>query len=302
MKRLSSGFSFMGRRKYFYMVSGAILLAGLISLIFQGLNLGIDFQGGAMWSLQFQQPVGEGDIREVMADHGVGEAVIQRSGSEADGTFLVRAAVMETARREALEADLAERLGPFEVLSYDEVSPTIGGEIRRKAVLALLVASVGMIIYITIRFEWRFGLSAIGAVLHDVFVLVSFVSIVQMPLDQSFVAAVLTIFGYSVNDTIVIFDRLRENIADTKLRRRPISQLIDMSIHQTLPRTINTSLTTFVAIAAVYLFGGPTLKDFSLVLLLGVLVGTYSSVAVASGLWHDLAGRTGGRLPSAPAQ
>lgn len=300
--KLSPEFSFIGRKKAFYIVSGLIILAGLVSLIFQGLNLGIDFQGGAMWSLDFEEPVSEGDIREVMADHGVSEAIIQRSGSEDDGTFLVRAAFMETALREALEADLGSRLGAYEVLSYDEVSPTIGDEIRRKALMALLVASLGMIIYITIRFEWRFALAAIGALLHDVVILVSFVSIIQMPLDQSFVAAVLTIFGYSVNDTIVIFDRLRENIADTKLRRRPIGQLIDMSIHQTLPRTINTSLTTFVAIAAVYLFGGATLKDFSLVLLLGILVGTYSSVAVASGLWHDLAERTGGRLPSAPAQ
>lgn len=290
----------VGRRRIFYAVSGVLLFLAIVSLFWQGLSFGIDFTGGNLWLLQFDQEVEAVQVEAVLQDHGLGGAVVQRAearGGTAGATaFLVRTPVMDIEAREGLEADLEAALGSFAVLSSDEVSATIGNEIRRNALIALAVATLGMILYITIRFEISFAVAAVLAVLHDILIVTGIFSILQLSVDATFVAALLTIFGYSINDTIVVFDRVREN--RRLYPRLPSDRLLDFSLNQTFARTLNTSLTTLMAVAMLYLFGGTSIKDFTFAILIGIVIGTYSSIAVAGSFWLEFGPRRGRRRVS----
>ncbi len=282
------------RSKLWLAVSGLMAVVALVSLLTQGLNYGIDFTGGVIMDLRFSKPTTVGDIRGVLARHGQDDAVIREaSGAEATAgsapgrEFLITTRSLSDGERRAIFADLEKALGKFDILSVDQVSPVIGAELRRNALTGIALATVGMLIYITVRFEWKFGLAAIVALLHDVFLTVGFFSVFRLPVDTSFVAAILTVFGYSINDTIIVFDRVRENLANRK--REALGDLVDRSINQVLTRSINTALTTIMAIAAVYLFGGRTLKDLSLALMVGIGFGAYSSIFVASPLYVAIA-------------
>lgn len=178
-----------------------------------------------------------------------------------------------------------QKIGKFELLRNEKVGPAIGKELRNKAILALAIAFLGMILYITIRFEFRFGLAAVMALFHDILVTVGLVSILGLEVDGAFIAALLTIVGYSINDTIVIFDRIRENLRLNK--KQPLDVLIHNSIIQTLPRSINTVLTVIFCLVALILFGGVTIKAFIITMLIGVISGAYSSIFNASPLWYD---------------
>ncbi|MBE0467781.1 MAG: protein translocase subunit SecF [Candidatus Desulforudis sp.] len=277
-------FNFVRQRKYWYIISLLIIIPGIISLLFRGLNLGIDFTGGSLIELRFEQVVTVQEVRTVLAEHGLEQSVVQLSG---ENQVLIRTGVITEERNQAMVAGLKDELGGLTVLRNDSVGPVIGKELTQRAILALIIASIAMVVYITWRFEFKQGLAAVAALLHDALVTLSLFSIFWLQVDSAFVAAVLTILGYSINATIVIFDRVRENIKGAR-KTEPLESIIDRSLWQTLARSANTALTVLFMLVALYFLGGATLKTFVLALIIGVTSGTYSSVFISSQLWLDL--------------
>ncbi|MDQ7793113.1 MAG: protein translocase subunit SecF [bacterium] len=275
-------YDLVGRRRIWFAISLVLIALGLASLATRGLNLGIDFTGGTELSLSFERPVTTGELRTVLAQHGLGTAVIQVDRDRAWQVF-VRTPPLEDATRAKLYAGLREEVAGFESMGVEMVHPLIGAELLREAMLALAVAAAGMILYISIRFEFRFGVTGVVAILHDILITVGAFSLLGLAITAPFVAAVLTIVGYSINATIVIYDRIRENLKDR--RKEGYAGIVNRSINESLSRCINTSLTTLMALGAIYLFGGKTIGDFALALIIGIACGTYSSVFVAGPLW-----------------
>jgi len=269
---------FVSKRKKYYQISAAIILIGIISLLFQGLNYGIDFAGGTLIQIDFEQNASITDIRDVLGEMNLAGSTIQSlSGNE----FVIRTDQTALQQREEILEGLENRMGAFEVLKVEMVGPVIGESLKRLAVFAIIFAFIGIIIYITVRFEFKYAITSIIALGHDVLVALAVLSVLQREISIPIIAAILTIVGYSLNNTIVIFDRLRENL---KLKSRPIlEETIDLSINQSLTRTINTAVTTLLPVLALYIFGG-TLSDFAFVLLIGIVVGTYSSICMAGPL------------------
>jgi preprotein translocase subunit SecF len=250
----------------------------------QGLNLGIDFTGGSLLDLKFNQPAAIEQVRGVLGQYGLEGASIQQS-DETD--YLVRTRELTEDENAKLVSSLNEVPGGVTVLRSERVGPVIGKELIFKALAALGAASVLMVIYITWRFEFRQGIAAIVALLHDAFVVVGVFSIFQLEVDSTFVAAVLTIIGYSINDTIVIFDRIRENLLN-KQKGEALDDLINKSLWQTMARSINTVLTVIFVLVALLVMGGTTVQNMVLALLIGVSSGAYSSICNASPIWYDL--------------
>lgn len=276
----------MQNRRWGYVISGALTVVALLAVVILSLNYGIDFAGGTLWSLRFEEPVAEQQLGQLFADHGLDSPVVQQVESTASGyEYVVRTPFAGEEKRQEVLAALGDAFGEFTLVSFDDVSPSIGVEIQSNALKALLFAIAGMIIYITLRFEYRFAVTAIVALFHDIIMMIGVFALFQFEVDTTFVAAILTIFGYSVNDTIIIYDRIREN--RRYYRRDQLLELVNDSVNQTLARTINTSLTTILAIGAVAQFGGETLRPFAIALVVGIVVGTYSSIFVASSLWLD---------------
>ncbi len=279
-KQVRTAFDFMGRRRWWYFLSALVIVPGLISLALQGLNLGIDFTGGTLMQLEFQQAVTESQVRGVLEAHGIPQATLQSSGETG---IIIRSPELDTGERAAVMESLEKQVGSFEVMRTENVGAVISEELRDAALWALALASVLMVAYITLRFQFRFAVAAVLAVLHDVFLVVGIFSLLRIPVDSSLVAALLTIIGYSINDTIVFFDRIRENLKEH--RKGSVAPLVNQSIRQTLVRAINTSLTTLAAVAALLFLGGETTRIFALALFMGILSGTYSSIFTASSLW-----------------
>ncbi len=287
-------FSFLQYRRYTFAISLLIIVAGIVSLFINGLNLGIDFTGGTILQLRLEEGFQMEDVREVLAPYDLDGVPLQRVGhdSHSSGNEVVIKAphLSEPTRREILGSFMEKwpEMTAEDVLRIDNVGAVIGKELTREAFLALLLAAVGMIVYITLRFEFKFSLAAILALLHDAFIIVAIFSIFKIEINSPFIAAVLTIIGYSINDTIVIFDRIRENL---KFRRqRTIEEVVDDSINENLTRTIGTSFTTLLVLTSLfiafnYFVGGMDLKVFALALLIGIVSGTYSSIFIASPLW-----------------
>ncbi|MEW6082303.1 MAG: protein translocase subunit SecF [Bacillota bacterium] len=276
--------NFMGHSRLWLTLSLVLILVGLafIALPGYGMRLGIDFTGGSLLDLKFQEPTSTMAIREVMAKHGLGNSVIQRAS--ADGReIIIRTRPLEEELRREVTQDLKSEVSEFEVVRIEEVKGVISRELTQKAFLALAIAVAGMLVYITLRFEFKFAVAAIVALAHDVLIVVGVFSILGMEVNSSFVAAVLAIIGYSINDTIVIFDRIRENLKSRK--KESLEEVVNNSLNQTLGRSINTSLTTLLAVGAVFVFGGKTTQDFALALIVGIVSGTYSSLLVASPIW-----------------
>lgn len=277
-------FNFIKRRKIGYIISVLVILPGLVSLMFQWLNLGIDFTGGNLLEVKFDRPVAVHEVRQVMAEQGLDSSRgIQQVG---DTNFIIRTQSLNEAESAKLVKGMDEQIGGMTLLRNDFVGPIIGKELTQRALLALLVASVLMTIYISIRFEFKQGIAAIVAILHDVLVVVGVFSIFQFEVDSAFVAAVLTIIGYSINDTIIIFDRVRENLRPR--RRMALEDLVNISLWQTMARSINTGLTVLLVLVAMYFLGGGTIKYFVLAMIIGVISGAYSSIFTASPIWVDL--------------
>lgn len=273
------------KRKLWYLISLLVIVPGLISLFTQGLNFGIDFVGGNITEVKIHQDVSVEQVRAVVQKQGLSARFITESGEK---NFLIRTEVLTIAQNESFLTAIDEDLGGMTLLRSEKVGPVIGAELAQKAIIALVVASVLMVIYITWRFEFRQGIAAIIAILHDILVVIGIASLLQLEVNTAFVAALLTIIGYSINDTIVIFDRIRENMEIKKGLK--LDDLINLSLWQTMPRSINTTLTVLFVLVAMYFLGGVTLKDFMLAMIIGVISGAYSSIFNASPVWYEMLG------------
>lgn len=270
-------------RKYWYILSLLIIVPGLVTFFVKGLNYGIDFTGGSLIEVKFEKPAKIGEIRELLDELGLGEG--SKIQSAAGNTVIIRTRDLTQEESDQLLASLEKNFGSLKLMRNEKVGPTIGKELRNKAILSLAIAFTLMIIYITVRFEFSFALAAIAALFHDILVTVGLVSIIGLEVDGAFIAALLTIVGYSINDTIVIFDRIRENLRI--LHKEPLEEIIHKSIIQTLARSINTVLTVVFTLLALIFFGGVTIRGFIITMLIGILSGAYSSIFNASPLWYD---------------
>ncbi len=274
---------FLGRRRIAYVVSAVLLLVSLGSLATRGLNFGIDFTGGTLVELGYATDVDLADVRGALAAGGYGGATVQHFGTPRD--VLIRIAP----RAEVSSADLSTEVlrtlraaadGEVELRRVEFVGPQVGDELTEAGGLAMLYALAGILIYVGFRFEYRFALGAVAALVHDVVIVLGFFSVLQADFDLSVLAAVLAVIGYSLNDTIVVFDRIRENFR--KMRKGSPVEVMNGSVNQTLSRTLMTSATTLLVLVALYLVGGEVINSFALALIIGIVVGTYSSIFVAS--------------------
>ena len=274
-------------RKKYFILSAIIIIIGLITMGIRGLNYGIDFTGGTIIQINLDKNEPLEDLREVMNEFDK-DAEIVFTGTEKK-EIIIKSTLNLTREESAnvfkayktkynLKADKPEQV--------EAIGATIGQEIQRKALLSVLIASLGILIYVSIRFELKFGIAAVLGLVHDVLVMLSIYSILNLTIDSTFIAAILTVIGYSINDTIVIFDRIRENLKITKTRE--VDLLINTSVKQTLRRTLSTSFTTLVMIGLLYALGTEAIRAFALPLMLGVLVGTYSSIFISSPIWYML--------------
>ena len=281
--------NFVGKRGWFYLFSLAVILPGVVFLIITpGLNPGIDFTGGSTLTLEFQNNVNQADLRTQLASAGHPDAAVQKLD---DRTFFIRTKELSDDSKAALIGALEANLSPdgLTELSFDLVSPVVASETVVNALYAVLAAAVGIFIYIWWAFRnvpspFRYGAAAIVALVHDTIIVIGIFSILGAVLDMEvgtmFLIAILTVIGYSVNDTIVVFDRIRENVGNHP--NRELSEVVNLSISETIGRSLNTSITLLVTLLALFLFGGTTIREFLLVLLIGVVAGTYSSIAIAS--------------------
>ena len=281
-------FSIVKNWKIFFAITIIGLMIGYGSMIFRGFNLGIDFTGGSIMDLKFEKAVQVAQVREVLGKHNLGGAIIQLESNDSSATssqgVLIRTPVIADNDRTAVMQDMEKSLGKFDIRRVENVGATIGGELIQQAAIAIFLSWVLMVLYITIRFQLNFALAAIIALIVDVSVTLSWFSLLQLEIDSTFVAALLTVVGYSVNGTIVIFDRIRENL---KVHRRSetVTDMIDHSIKSTLTRTIYTTITTLFAIVAIFLFGGETIHNFSFAMLVGCCSGAYTSILLAGTIW-----------------
>jgi len=273
---------FMAMRKPAVMVSLALILISLISLGVRGLNLGIDFTGGTLIEVGYQEAADLNEVRGALADSGFDDAIVQHFGSATD--VIVRVAPrdgLDTAKvsNQVLEV-LKTQDESVSMRRVEFVGPQVGEELTEDGGLALLIALVCILVYVTVRFEKRFAAGSVLALIHDVIITLGIFSILQLEFDLSVLAAILAVIGYSLNDTIVVFDRIRENFR--KIRKATSESVINMSLNQTLSRTLMTSLTTLLVLISLFFFGGEVIHGFATALIIGVLVGTYSSIYVAS--------------------
>ena len=279
-------FDFIKNRRIVYIISAVIILIGLISIIFQGFNYGIDFAGGTLLQIRFDKSVSTTEVRNVLSEFNLSQSTIQNLS---ENEFVIRTEKIDSEQRKEILTAFKENLTDLEVLRVETVGPVIGENLKKLALYALLFAFIGIILYITMRFEFKFSIISILALLHDCLIVLGIFSLLQKEITISIIAAVLTIIGYSLNNTIVILDRLRENIKFKT--KEPFDNLINLSINQSLSRTINTALTTVLPVLALYFFGGNILSDFALALFIGMIAGTYSSIFIASPLlleWNKI--------------
>ena len=274
---------FLKNYKKFYLASIFLLLISIISIYIKGLNLGIDFKGGTIIEMQFDSPITAEKIRQSLLKQNLGDIKVKEFGN--NKTYL---AILEKKSGKAnfisqIKINLEKKLNKtINFRRVEMVGPKISKELTKSGIYAVLIALILMLFYIWLRFEWQFSLGAILALSHDVILTLGAFSIIEFEFNLSIIAAILTIVGYSMNDTVVIYDRIRENLKkDDKL---DLLDLLNNSVNETLPRTLKTSITTLLALVAIYLFGGEILKGFSFALIWGVLVGTYSSIFIASPL------------------
>ena len=285
-------FDIAGRYKVWFVISLLVIVPGLISMAVRGLNFGIDFTGGTIIDLKFEQPIRIEQIRDSLRAYGLEGSTIQLSGEtsgvESSTDVMIRTVDLEENDRKAVMASLRADVGSYEVMREEKVGATIGSELIFNAVMALVISWGIIILYVAYRFEFRFGIAAVLALVHDILIVLAFFSFTQRQVDSSFVAALLTIVGYSINDTIVIFDRIRENLKLHFRRGGDVRELVNRSIYQALTRSLFTVFTVLFTTFALYFFGGETTKDFAFALLVGFSSGCYSSIFIAGPLWMVL--------------
>lgn len=277
--------NFVGRMKLAFSLSLTVIAISILSIVFHGgLNMGIDFAGGTLVQLKFQKPTTVEQIRVALKPVNLQDSVIQSFGFE-ENEFLVKTPLSTSELKgfsDTLEEALAKTFtkGDFEVRRVEMVGPKVGKDLREKGFLSILYAMVGILIYITWRFEFRYGVGAVIALIHDVLITVGIFSLLNLEFTLPIIAALLTIIGYSLNDTIVVFDRIRENRRANI--RGDLSGIINGSINQTLSRTLLTAGTTLLVVIALFFLGGAVIRDFAFALIVGIVVGTYSSIFIAS--------------------
>jgi len=282
----NANYDFQKIRRKAMAVSALVILAGIVSMVIRGgPNWSIDFTGGISVRLRFEKPMSEGEVRGVMSRIGLGDSEIKRI-SELGGASDILVQFKKTTATEGgvdrIKSALQQAFpdNSFAVRQVENIGPKIGKELRGKAVWASLLALLGILIYVSARFEFLFSLAGVLALFHDVLVTVGIFSILGKEISLTIVAALLTIIGYSINDTIVIFDRIRENLK--RLKTKGLEEIINTSINQTLSRTIVTNLTVFIVLWILFIFGGTVIRDFALALLIGSFAGTYSTIYIAS--------------------
>ncbi len=289
---------FVGKRKLAMIISGVVILLGLASLVINGgPNYGIDFVGGTLVQVKFAENTDAGTIKDSLSTLDLGSVVVQHFGDDAN-EYLVR--VQENANNKELSRIISGSLessygaGNVDIRRVEMVGPQVGKDLRQKGLLSILYAMIGILIYISWRFELRFAVGAVIALLHDVLITLGVFSLSGREIDLPIIAAFLAIIGYSLNDTIIVYDRIRENYG--KHQKKGFTAVVNSSINETLSRTILTSGTTLLVVLALFVFGGGVIHNFAFALLIGILVGTYSSIFVASPVlifWDDY--RSGGQ-------
>ena len=286
----NANYNFIRWRWHAIILSAVVVIAGVAVMLTRGLPLSIDFTGGTALVVQFEQNPSEEQVRDAIASI-PGDKIVQQYGDAADRQWLIRLPMMQGAEEGAsleqasLQVEQLLRgagLPKFEVASRELVGPVIGEDLQRRGIYATLLSILAITIYIGVRFRFSFAVGAIAATFHDILVTVAFLAFFGYDLSLNVVAAILTITGYSVNDTIVIFDRVRENLKS--LRRESLEHVVNLSVNQTLSRTIITAGTTFVSVFALFLFGGEALRGFAFTMLVGIVSGTFSTIFIASSI------------------
>ena len=295
----NANYEFIGKRKWAYIASLVVTLLGLLSLATRGLHYDIDFTGGTLVQVRFEKTPTVGAIRTGLSRIGMGESVIQEFGESRE--FIIRLPLTSATSEELgkkVEGALAQEaaLGKFEIRRVEFVGPQVGKELQWQAIYAVFFGLIGILLYIAVRFDLKGGVAAVVAVFHDVLVCLGAISLTGREFSLPVLAALLTIIGFSVNDTIVAYDRLRENRGKYSTKGRSFAQQMNDAVNQTLSRTILTSLTVFMSAAILLFFGGRTLEDFAFVLFVGVITGTYSTTYVAAALVVDWTQYVEGRL------
>ncbi len=278
--RKTTYIDFMGMRKWAALFSLLICGASLAVLLIKGINLGLEYTGGTEIQVQYEQPADLEDIRTKMLSAGFKDVVVQVYGPTTNA--MIRLSGRQDLKEKTIGDVVAKQLPDATVLSVNYIGPQVGKELATDGALALFVAFLGTAIYIAFRFEYRFAISAMVALIHDPIVILGFFSFFQLEFDLISLAAILTVIGYSLNDTVVVFDRVRENFR--KIHKGTASEIVNLSVNQTLSRTVMTSGLTLLAVLALFFFGGEVLRGFSSALLIGIVIGTYSSIYVAGTL------------------
>ena len=277
--KASTKIAFMRQRKWASTFSAVIFLISIISLFVYGLNLGLDFTGGTQLEVSFAQPVDTTAIRKNLAGQGFSQAVVQFYDLH---HISVRVAPRKELIQEQLKEKLIAAMPGGSIGSLDYIGPQVGQQLMIDGILVVFIALIATMIYIALRFEFRFALSAAIALIHDPVLILGIFSFFHLEFNLTVLAAVLTVIGYSLNDTIVVYDRIRENFC--KIRRATPTEIIDLSINQTLSRSIMTSGLTLIVVIALFIFGGTTLRNFAFALIIGIIIGTYSSIYIAGSL------------------
>ena len=286
---------FMKVRIWGYLFSAFAMVISLFFIITKGFNWGLDFTGGVVFDTRFSQVANLDQIRAKLNEHGIESPIVQTTGSVQDVMIRLPAADNDVTIGDRVKAMLVELDPNIKIKSVEFVGPNVGEELAQGAVYATLATLAMMLLYVGSRFEWRLGFGGIASLAHDVIITLGVFSALQVEMDLTFVAAILSVVGYSINDSIVVFDRVRENFR--KIRRLDTIDIIDISLTQTLSRTIMTSATTLIVVIALFFFGGPSIHNFSLALLVGIGFGTYSSIFIAIAIAYDVGLRREHMIP-----
>ena len=290
---IAPNLNFLGLRVVFLGISATLIVASIILFAVFGLNLGVDFRGGILIEVQTKAPANLADLRSRLGNLGLGEVSLQQFGAPTDILINVQRQDGEEGEQNAAINAIKRELGD-QVAEYrraEFVGPKVGGELKRAGILATVLAMLGITVYIWFRFEWQFAVGGLVALFHDVVATIGFLALTQLEFNLSTLAAVLTIAGYSINDTVVIFDRVRETLR--KYKKMPLLDLLNLSVNQTLSRTTLTSFTTLLALISLAVFGGEVIRGFAVVLIWGVILGTYSSWGLAVPLLSYMSLRAG---------
>lgn len=275
-------FDFIGKKWLGFAISFMIVAGTIISVSTKGLNLGIDFTGGIVMEVRTSEKADLANFRKVFSDNGYSGVSLQNFGTEND--VMIRFQAKEVADQakviESVKTLLDKNFTKIEYRKIDYVGPQVGRELVKKGIIALVVALGGMMVYLWFRFNWQYGIGGIAALIHDTIATIGFYSITQLEFDLTSIAAILTIIGYSINDSVVIYDRVRENLI--KYKKKLLSEILNLSVNQTLSRTVLTAGTTILACLALLIFGGEVIKSFSAAMLFGIVIGTYSSIYISA--------------------